>query len=203
MIPESSGAQAIIKEHAEWDRRHAQPRARFIPVHRNDRSAYRRLRIGYISGDLRNHVVGFNLLPLFRHHNHNQFHIICYSGVTQADQTTEIFRSLSDEWKPIVERDEAEVAAMIVRDQIDILVDLSLHMERNWLLVLARKPGAPIQVTFAGYPGTTGLKAIDYRLTDPYLDPPGMNDAAFIRKNQFDCHIVFGVTLPRGTEPGK
>jgi protein O-GlcNAc transferase len=190
-------AAAILAEHKEWNTRHAQPLAKLIPTHRNDRSAHRRLRIGYVSADFRNHVVGFNLLPLFRNHDRAQFDIAVYSNVTQPDQTTEIFRSLSDQWRSIIGTDPAEVAKMILADQIDILIDLSLHMERNWLLVFARKP-APIQATFAGYPGTTGLTAIDYRITDPYLDPPGQNDEFYSEQslrlpNSFWCYTPTGV----------
>jgi predicted O-linked N-acetylglucosamine transferase (SPINDLY family) len=190
---------AILAEHKEWNRHYADPLAKLIPTHRNDRSAHRRLRIGYISSDFRNHVVGFNLLPLFRHHDHTRFNITCYSSVIQPDQTTEIFRSLSDEWRHIVGFDAQEVARSIIDDKIDILIDLSLHMERNWLLVFARKP-APIQLTFAGYPGTTGLTAIDYRLTDPYLDPPGPNDA-FYSEQSIRLPNCFWCYTPSGTEP--
>jgi protein O-GlcNAc transferase len=188
---------AILDEHKEWNRRHAE--ALPVSIHHNNRSAHRRLRIGYISSDFRNHVVGFNLLPLFRNHDRTRFNITCYSSVTQLDQTTEIFRSLSDEWRHIVGYEAQEVARTIIDDQIDILVDLSLHMERNWLLVFARKP-APIQATFAGYPGTTGLSTIDYRLTDPYLDPPGTNDNFYSEKSIRLPHS-FWCYSPSGSEP--
>ncbi len=89
-------------------------------------------------------MVGFNLAPLFSNRNRTQFHVTCYSNVTQPDQSTETFRRLSDEWRPIVGRNEAEIAELITRDRIDILVDLSLHMDRNSLLVSRARlsPGA-------------------------------------------------------------
>src|SRR6202030_4147388 len=88
---------------------------------------------------------------------------------------TRRFQQGADAWRNIVDVPDAQVADQIRADRIDILVDLTLHTPDHRLLVFARKP-APVQVTFAGYPGTTGLTAIDYRLTDPYLDPPGSYD---------------------------
>jgi predicted O-linked N-acetylglucosamine transferase (SPINDLY family) len=95
--------------------------------------------------------------------------------VTRADALTELFRGHADAWRDVADRTDEELARVVREDLIDILVDLTLHMVGHRLLVFARKP-APVQVTFGGYPGTTGLSAIDYRLTDPYLDPPGLHD---------------------------
>lgn len=192
-------SQAILEEHTKWNERYALPPAKFIKPHRNDPSADRRLRIGYVSPDFKHHVVGFNLLPLFRHRNHDHFHVTCYANMTVSDALTDTFRTLSGEWRSIAGTSDADVAEMIARDQIDILVDLSLHMERNRLLVFARKP-APVQVTFAGYPGTTGLTAIDYRLTDPYLDPPGTRDDLYSEKSIRLAHS-FWCYSPIGNEP--
>src|SRR4029079_11779027 len=84
-------------------------------------------------------------------------------------------------------------------DQIDILVDLTLHMAHHRLRVFARKP-APVQVTFAGYPGTTGLDTIDYRLSDRYLDPPGLNDGHYTEESilldSFWCYDSLQRDLP-------
>ncbi len=94
---------------------------------------------------------------------------------------TQRLRSYADCWRSIVGLGDEEVADLVRRDSIDILVDLALHTADNRLLVFARKP-APVQVTFAGYPGSTGLNAIDYRLSDPYLDPPGMDESVYSEK---------------------
>ncbi|HEX3356804.1 MAG TPA: tetratricopeptide repeat protein, partial [Tepidisphaeraceae bacterium] len=172
-----SGEQ-ILEEHRRWNDRFARPLLRQNRPHRNDASPERQLRIGYVSPDFQDHVLGINLLPLFAHHDHSQFQVTCYSNSPRTDAVTERFRSYADEWRNIVGHRDADVAELIERDQIDILVDLTLHSRDNRLLVFARKP-APVQFTFAGYPGTTGLEAIDYRLTDPYLDPLGSNDGFY------------------------
>jgi predicted O-linked N-acetylglucosamine transferase (SPINDLY family) len=171
-------ATAIVREHARWNRQHAQPLRRLIQPHAKDRDPDRRLRIGYVSPDFRDHVVGRNMLPLLRAHDRQRFEIACYALMRRHDALTLSFQALADIWRDVAADSDDGIADMIRRDRIDILVDLALHMDGNRLLVFARKP-APVQVTFAGYPGTTGLETIDYRLTDPHLDPPGMNDAFY------------------------
>ena len=159
----------------------------------------RRLRIGYVSADFRQHVVGYNLLPLFRAHDRERFEIYGYSNVVQADSMTAQFQSLCSGWRDISQIDDDFAARLIASDSIDVLVDLSLHMSGNRLGVFARKP-APIQATFAGYPGTTGLPAIDYRLTDPYLDPPGQFDA-FYSERSIQLPHSFWCYQPLSAEP--
>ena len=171
----AADAKAILDEARRWNEQHARPLAAQITPHTNDRSPQRKLRIGYVSADLRDHVVGRNLLPLFEHHDLDQFEIVCYQNDRRGDAITERIMARAKDWRVIAGRTDDEVAEMIRLDRIDILLDLSLHMAGNRLPVFARKP-APVQATFAGYPGTTGLDAIDYRLTDPYLDPSGQND---------------------------
>ena len=162
--------------HQDWYERHAAPLARFIRPHANDPDPERRLRVGYVSADFRNHVVGRNLLPLMREHDHRPMEIFCYSQVARPDAFTDRFASYADSWRNIGRVEDEQAAELIRSDGIDILVDFSLHMGGNRLLLFARKP-APVQATFAGYPGGTGLPTIDWRLTDPYLDPPGEDGA--------------------------
>ena len=171
-------AQAIAEEHRRWNQQHAEPLTRFIQPHANDRDPERRLRVGYVSPDFRDHVVGRNLLPLFRQHDRTQFDITCYAHNSRPDAITGQFQQHADAWRDIVGLSDEQAAQLIRHDRIDILVDLSLHMAQNRLLIFARKP-APVQVTFAGYPASTGLTTIDYRLSDPYLDPPGMDESVY------------------------
>jgi len=180
----------IEREQAEWYRIHAEPLAAKIAAHGAVRAEPRRLRIGYISPNFRNHVVGLNILPLLREHDRKNFEIFCYSDVVTADAVTRQFQSHAEGWRNIVGLGDDRVAELIRQDEIDILVDLSLHLASNRLLVLARKP-APVQMTFAGYPGTTGLKTIDYRITDGFLDPSPSKAEKFeqaIRVPSFWCY---------------
>jgi protein O-GlcNAc transferase len=168
-------AKMIQDELRRWSRRHAEPLKKFIRPHTNNRDPERRLRIGYVSPDFCQHVVGRNILPLLRQHDHVQMEVFCYANMAHDDGLTREFRRLADFWRSIAELSDSQAADLIRQDGIDILVDLALHTAGNRLGVLARKP-APVQITFAGYPGSTGLDTIDYRLTDPSLDPPGLND---------------------------
>jgi predicted O-linked N-acetylglucosamine transferase (SPINDLY family) len=165
-------ARTIYEEHRRWDQEHAQPLANFIAPHANDRSPDRRLRIGYVSPNFRSHPVGIFLLPLLESHDHRDFEVYCYADVVRPDAMTAGLRGCADVWRDIVGLADDHVAHLVRQDRIDILVDLTLHMDHNRLLVFARKP-APVQVTYLAYCGTTGLGAMDYRLTDPFLDPPG------------------------------
>ena len=119
-------------------------------------------------------------------HDRRQFESFCYADVVRPDEISRRFRASADAWRDTTGLSDAQFAAGIAADRIDILVDLTLHMAHNRLMVFARKP-APVQVTFAGYPGTTGLAAIDYRITDPWLDPPGL---------PADCYAEESVRLP-------
>jgi len=174
----TSTRASLFQEARDWERQHAAPLQHHIRPHTNDRNPDRRLRIGYISPDFRAHVVGRNLLPLFRQHDRQQMAITCYAQVSRPDVLTGQFQQCADSWRDITGCSAAAVADQVRADQIDILVELALHTAPQGLLILARKP-APVQVSFAGYPGTTGLTTIDYRLSDPYLDPPGRDEAAY------------------------
>lgn len=186
------GAERIPAEVADWERMHAAPMAKFVQPHRNDRSPARRLKIGYISPDFRDHVIGLNLLPLFRHHDHDQFEIFCYAQGSASDSVTAEFRSLADHWRAIDPLSDVQLAELVRQDGIDVLLDLTLHLANNRLPAFACRP-APVQVSFAGYPGGTGLRAIDYHLTDPYLEPATTAkaeapDAPFPLPDSFWCY---------------
>ncbi|MGA3066787.1 MAG: tetratricopeptide repeat protein [Tepidisphaeraceae bacterium] len=163
-------AGAIAQEYRRWNRMHAAPLKGMIQEHRNDREPQRRLRVGYVSPDFRWHAVGRNLLPLLSNHDRGKFEIICYAQVLRPDALTKLLREKSDGWRNIVGMPDEQVAKQIRDDRIDILVDLALHTGDNRLLVFAHKP-APVQVSYLGYCSSTGLETIDYRFSDPYMDP--------------------------------
>ena len=175
-------AQLLHEEHRRWDQQHATPLAQSIQHHLNDRSPDRRLKVGYVSPDFRDHCQAFFTVPLFSEHNHKDFEIVCYADVLRSDDITERLRSCADTWRNITGLDDEQVAQQIRQDGIDILVDLTMHMARNRLLVFARKP-APVQACWLAYPGTTGVSTIDYRITDPYLDPPGLYDGCYAEES--------------------
>lgn len=131
----------------------------------------KRLRIAYISPDFRQHPVAYFILPLLRSFNREKFEVYCYAA-NEADEITLKLQPLVSQWRNIYQKEPAAVAREIYEDHIDILVDLSGHTKGNCLPVLAYKP-APVQVTGIGYFNTTGLKAVDYILTDGYCDPEG------------------------------
>jgi protein O-GlcNAc transferase len=171
-------ARQIYAAARRWNQQHAERLAKSSTPHANQRSADRRLRIGYVSPDFRLHPVGRFLLPLVEAHDHREFEIFCYASLPVEDAISERFRTCADVWRSVFACSDEKLAEMIRQDRIDILVDLTMHMADNRLLVFARKP-APVQVTYLAYCGTTGLSAIDYRLSDPYLDPPGCDEAVY------------------------
>jgi predicted O-linked N-acetylglucosamine transferase (SPINDLY family) len=171
-------ARAIHEECRRWNHQHAEPLRGSIQPHDNVRDPERRLRVGYVSLSFRDHVCSFFTLPLLSRHDHRQVEVYCYADVERPDAVTERHRGYADVWRDTTGMTDAKVAELVRGDRIDILVDLAMHTAGNRLLMFARKP-APVQVAWLAYPGTTGLDAMDYRLTDPYLDPPGLFDACY------------------------
>ena len=199
--PESTPRQ-LFDAHAQWNRDFARPLAAKAAPHENDRAPDRPLRIGYVSPDYRRHPVGLFVAPLLAHHDRHQFEIHCFSDVRAADDMTQRLRSGADVWHETPGVPDEELAALIRRHRIDILVDLTMHMEGNRLLVFARKP-APVQVTYLAYCGTTGLDAIDYRFTDLQFDPPDVDQSVYseksVRLNSYWCYE--GPTSPYPVGP--
>jgi len=128
-----------------------------------------------VSADFGDHPVGRFLLPLLERHDHRQFEVFWYSNTARPDAMTARFRSCADQWRDIANLRDQQAVEQVRADRIDILVDLSGHTAGNRLLVFAAKP-APVQVSYLGYPGTTGLTMIDSRLTDPFADPADLTD---------------------------
>lgn len=170
--------RAIQRELAAWNRTHA-PASR--SAHTNDRDPERKLRIGYVSPNFRDHVLSLFTIPLLEHHVRERFEIFCYSDAPNFDAISERIRGLSDTWRETRTLSDQSLAEQVRADRIDVLIDITLHMRDNRLRAFALKP-APVQVAWLGYPGSTGLTAMDYRLTDPYLDPPGMDESIYSEK---------------------
>lgn len=170
----------ILDAHRRWaERCAASPPA--DPQHRNPPQPERRLRIGYVSADFRRHALSHFVLPLLEHHDPARIEVYCYSNTPKTDDITRRCEALASHWRDIVAMPDAAAEELIRSDGIDILVDLSGHTSGNRLDLFARKP-APAQVTYLGYPATTGLPQMDYRLTDAMADPPGASDARYVER---------------------
>ena len=171
----NSTPAAELSAHHEWDEQLG--RSLFVSkAYTNMREAKRRLKVGYVSPDFRAHSVAFFLEPLLKAHDQQAVEVFCYAEVARPDAITARFKGYASHWLETVGLSDDELAARIRTDGIDILVDLAGHTADNRLPVFARKP-APVQVTWLGYPNTTGLRAIDYRLVDAITDPVGKADA--------------------------
>ncbi|HEX6277712.1 MAG TPA: tetratricopeptide repeat protein [Polyangiaceae bacterium] len=169
----SYDAPALHAESRGWAKLHADALRVHQRPHANVRDPDRPLRIGYVSPDLRAHPVRHFLRPLLLHHDRAAYEFHLYSSVERPDAVTEEFRDLAgNRFHDIRRSDDVDAAELVRRDGIDVLVDLALHGAGNRLRLFACKP-APVQVTWLGYAGTTGLDSIDYRISDPHFDPPG------------------------------
>jgi predicted O-linked N-acetylglucosamine transferase (SPINDLY family) len=146
------------------------------------------LRIGYVSPDLHTHSVAYFFEPVLSAHDPAAVATVCYHCGTLNDGTTRRLRAAAGQWRNAAVLDDDALAAQIAADRIDILVDLAGHTRGNRLAVFQRKP-APVQVTWIGYPNTTGMDTVDYRITDAIADPPGEDDR---------LHAETLVRLPHG-----
>lgn len=165
-------ARGILEAARAWAARHAAPLSDKIVAHANDRDPERRLRIGYVSPDFRDHCQALFMTPLLSNHDRGRFEIFCYASVQNPDGVTEALRARADHFRNLLGVDDIAAANVVRSDGIDVLVDLTMHMAHNRLRTFACKP-APVQVSWLAYPGTTGLSTIDYRVTDRFIDPPG------------------------------
>lgn len=139
-----------------------------------DAESNRRLRIGYVSPDFRVHCQSLFTIPLLSRHDHAGFEVFCYASVKRPDSHTRRIADYADTWRDVRALDDDALCRLIREDRIDILVDLTMHMAGGRPLLFARKP-APVQIAWLAYPGTTGISAMDYRLSDPRLDPDGFD----------------------------
>jgi predicted O-linked N-acetylglucosamine transferase (SPINDLY family) len=161
----------VFEEHKRWATRFASSPAK-PPIHANSPAPDRKLRVGYVSPDLRNHPVGFFVEPVIQSHDADQFELVCYDEcVWPPDQLAARLQKKVKSWRVSRGMSDDELAAQIRADRIDILVDLAGHTASNRLRLFAQKP-APVQLTWLGYPHTSGLTTMDFVLTDAVADPP-------------------------------
>ena len=186
-------AEAVFAAHRRWDQEHGQPPGQ-APAFANAVDPGRRLRVAYLSPDFRAHSVAYFLEPLLAHHDKLAVEVYCYADVTEADDTTRRLREYADHWLNTCGMGHEQLAARIREDVIDILVDLTGHTAGNRLPVFALRP-APCQVAWLGYPNTTGLAAMGYRLSDAIADPPGDSEAYHSERL---IHLEHGFLCYRG-----
>lgn len=171
-------AAEIGAEHRRLCRQKYDPLGANTPPHANSRDPGRRIRVGYVSPDFWMHPVARFMLPLLQHHNRDEVEVFAYYTRLLRDGITDECKKRVDHWRDTHGKSEEELAKLILGDQIDILVDLTMHSRDCKPGLFARKP-APVQVSYLAYGGTTGLEAIRYRLTDIHLDPPGQPTPGF------------------------
>ena len=189
-------------EHERWAKRFALPHVLHGEPARTDIEPGRRLRIGFISPDFRGHSVSFFFLPVLRNLDRTSLETFCYAFVDRPDEMTTILQQAADHWRDVAGLPDEEIAQRIREDRIDILVDLAGHTSDNRLLVLARRP-APVQATYLGYPNTTGMSAVDWRIVDRITDPPHADAYAVERLLRLDrCFLSYQpIEYPEVTEP--
>ncbi|HEX4326028.1 MAG TPA: tetratricopeptide repeat protein [Burkholderiales bacterium] len=159
----------------QWAERFADPLTAAAAPLSPERTPGRRLRIGYVSADLRDHAVAYFVEPVFARHDRANFEICVFSSGSE-DHVTARIRPTVDHWFDVSAMDDTQVYSLIRRQKIDVLIDLSGHSRGNRLLAFARR-AAPVQATWLGYMYTTGMRAMDYRITDAIIDPPGLVEA--------------------------
>jgi len=164
--------QTVFEEHKQWEKRLAPLTASKPRLSSGALHGKKQIHVGYVSPDFRIHSVGYFLEPVIAHHDTTRFKIFCYADVACSDKTTEQIKNRASVWRSIYAIEDRHVIDMIKADGIDILVDLAGHSGNNRLPLFLHKP-APVQVTYLGYPNTTGISAMDYRLTDALADPQG------------------------------
>jgi len=178
---EAADPQRLASLHRAFGKKFAANLRDRDQVRANIRDPGKRLRVGFVSGDLRQHAMAYFVEPVWRELDRKQVELFAYSNLVQEDATSQRLKQLVDHWRPVFSLDDAQLAQQVRADGIDILIDLSGHTVRNRLLAFARKP-APVQASWIGYPETTGLTAMDYHITNVHSTPPGSLDSLYVEK---------------------
>lgn len=189
----------LFAEHRRWHTQHAALLSPAAPPLPSPTLGTRRLRVGYLSPDFNHHAVAYFIEPVLASHDRTRVEVFCYANVRAPDSFTARLRAHAEHWRDIAPLDDSAAADLIRRDALDVLIDLAGHTAHHRLHVLARRP-APAQATWIGYPNTTGLDAIDYRLTDAISDPIGQTEA-FHSEKLVRLPTTFSCYRPDDTAP--
>lgn len=183
--------QTLFDYHRAWGKWAESREPAKGPAHPRPRPAGERLRVAYLSPDFRQHPVGYFIHNVIATHDRTRFEILCYSNARKHDGLTDFIRAHADRFTEVANLSDQGLADAIRKDGVDILVDLAGHTSGNRLPVLALRP-APLQMTWIGYLNTTGLSAVDYRISDPYADPEedGLGTERILRLPE--CFLSFG-----------
>jgi predicted O-linked N-acetylglucosamine transferase (SPINDLY family) len=154
----------------------------------------KRIVVGYVAAEFRQHSAGLTLLPVLSHHDHAKFEIICYYSWPGEDEYTARFKELADVWVDAWQLSDEELADRIQADNVDILIDVSGHTTGNRLQAFARKP-APIQATGFGHATGTGMQTMDYVLADPIFIPPSVRHLFAEKIHDLPCLITIEPVL--------
>lgn len=174
-------AETVFAEHCRWGELYASGLAPMSLPPRPDPGLDGKLRVGYVSADFRRHALSYFIEPLLANHDRSRFDVFCYSNNRKTDEMTDRLRAYASHWRDIAGMSDEAAARLVSDDRIDILIDLSGHTARSRLLMFACKP-APVQIAYVGYLNTTGLRAMDFRISDHRADPPGTSDALHTEK---------------------
>ncbi len=170
----SLSPEEVTREHFAWGRRF-DGFADAVRPHQNGREPDRRIRVGFLSADFIEHPVGFFIEPVLEHLDRGQFDVTCYMAGPWKDDLTTRVRKLAGAWREVHALSDVALAEQIRADRVDVLVEMSGLTLGNRLAAVARRP-APVQATYLGFPTTTGVRSVDYRITDAWADPPGMTE---------------------------
>jgi len=165
--------EKIFEEHKLWADKYLNYQ---FYENKNNNDQNKKLKIGFVSSNFNTHSISHFMLPIFQHYNKEDFKFFCYSGTPKLDKITEAIQNNIDTWRQIYNLSDEEIVKTIKQDEIDILVDLAGHSSSpNHISLFSYKP-APILISYLGYPFSTGLKNMDYRITDNFADPEGMTE---------------------------
>jgi protein O-GlcNAc transferase len=172
--------EQLLREHKLWAERFT-PEHDFPAPAIEDPNPDRPIRVGYVSPDFRNHPVAMFALPVLSNHDRSRVHVTCYDDAAVDDEVKRLLQATGHRWVRSSGFSFEQLFAAVRADKIDILIDLAVHSDCNRLPVFAAR-AAPIQMTWLGYAGSTGCAAVDYRITDPIVDPPGLTDHHFTER---------------------